>query len=252
MRWLFAFAAGTLVLASASSARAQFVDWRNVTTNTSGRGVSVTAPRVQLMKGRGGTFASSVWVVDDKFDILASSQWAYWTAAFDDALTNGAYNASVDVSRLGTRVAHVYAVGFFRRGNTWVRTNILPLGDVRLSNGGVQGFSPSLVSFFSGRMFSLGAAAYGQALGETYTFVFNSNRCLEWSHARITTGTTPSTNSGCAVFNNDDSISPLRDQLCLGQRCSHTNDLWYRGRYRIYENAFQLDSDRVLYMLQRP
>jgi hypothetical protein len=252
-RWLFALAAATLVLFSTASARAQFVNWRNISTSTSARAVSVKAPRVQLLHGRGGMFASSIWVVDDKFNILAFSPWAYWNVSFDDAITNGAYNANVDLSQLGTRVAHVYAVGFFRRGNTWVKTNLLPLGDVRLSNGVVKDFSPSLLSLFSGRMFSFGAAAYGQSLGETYTFMFNSNRqCLEWSHAQVTTHTTPSTNSGCAVFNNDGSISLLRDQLCLGQRCSHTNDVWYRGRYRIYSNALQLNSDRVLYMLQQP
>jgi hypothetical protein len=253
LRWLFALAAATLVLAAAPSARAQFVNWRNVTAGTSARAVSVTAPRLQLLNGRGGMFASSVWVVDSKFNILASSPWAYWSVAFDDAITNGPFKATVDVSQLRTRTAHVYTVGFFRRDDTWSRTNVLPVGDVRLSNGVVQGFSRSLISYFSGRTFGFGAAAYGLALGETYSFVFDSSRqCLEWSDAQVMTNGAPSTNRGCAVFNNDGSISMLRSQLCLGQRCSHANDVWYRGRYRIYSNALQLDSDRVLYMLQQP
>lgn len=97
-RWLFALAAATLVLFSTASARAQFVNWRNISTSTSARAVSVKAPRVQLLHGRGGMFASSIWVVDDKFNILAFSPWAYWNVSFDDAITN-------------RRLASVYVAG---------------------------------------------------------------------------------------------------------------------------------------------
>ena len=56
VRWGVAIVCATLVLVFTGPARAQSVNWRNVASGARGKTISVSAPRVQLLNGNGGTF----------------------------------------------------------------------------------------------------------------------------------------------------------------------------------------------------